>query len=247
MNWYVPLAGDAPVRLFAFPHAGAGCAQFAGLAKAMAPEVALWAANLPGRQGRLDEPPPDDLTALVETLAGELAPLTGTPYALFGYCGGALLALLVARGLRDRRVPSPTRLVVASFEAPDIARLPRGLAGLPSEQLWQRLAADGGTPPGMAADPRLRRVAEGAVRADFALLAGYRHTVEPPLEIPVTVCFGHDDPAPRGAWLGWQRQTVAPPELRELSGGHWLLDESPAELADVLRDAVATGPGAGTR
>jgi surfactin synthase thioesterase subunit len=105
--WYVPLAGDRGPRLFGFPHAGAGCAHFAELAAALAPDVAFWSASLPGRQARYGEPPPDDLDALVEALATHLAALATEPYALFGYCGGALLAFLVARQLWTAGVPAP--------------------------------------------------------------------------------------------------------------------------------------------
>jgi surfactin synthase thioesterase subunit len=244
-NWYVPLTDDGPVRLFAFPHAGAGCAQFAELAKAAAAEVSLWAANLPGRQARLEEPPPDDLDRLVETLADELTALDRRPYALFGYCGGALLAFLVARKLREYAVPAPIALVVASFEAPDVGRRPRGLSRLPSHQLWLRLRDDGGIPADLALDDRMRRVAEPAVRADFQLLDDYRHTIAPKLPCPITVCYGEQDDVRRGALLGWRRQTTAPVRLHPVPGGHWLLDHAVGELAAVIAAAV-TPTGTGT-
>jgi surfactin synthase thioesterase subunit len=244
-DWFVPLTSDRPVRLFAFPHAGAGCAQFAELAKATATDVSLWPANLPGRQARLDEPPPDDLDRLVERLVDELAATGEGPYALFGYCGGALLAFLVARKLREHGMPPPLGLIVASFEAPDIGRRPQGLARLPGHRLWATLAADGGISAELADDERMRRVAEPAVRADFALLDAYRHVAAPALDCPITVCFGEDDEVRRGALLGWRRQTVAPLALRPMPGGHWLLDHAVTALAAVVAEVAATaGDGA---
>jgi medium-chain acyl-[acyl-carrier-protein] hydrolase len=245
-DWFVPLRGDAPDRVFAFPHAGAGSAQLAGLAQRLAGPVrpvATWAANLPGRQARLDEPPADDLDRLVDTLATHLAKLGGGRFALFGYCGGGLLALLVAQALRDRGGPEPAVLVVASFEAPDIARLPDDVTRLPSALLWHRLAAAGGVPAALAEDERLRAVAEPAVRADFAMLSGYRHQRRPPLSCPVAVCFGTEDPAPRGAWLGWRRQTTGALWLRALPGGHWLLDDACDDIAGVLAEPFAPRSG----
>lgn len=235
-DWFVAMGDDAPNRVFAFPHAGAGCAQFAALAGRVGPGVAIWAANLPGRQARLDEPPARDLDPLVDELATHLAKVGSDRFALFGYCGGALLGLLVARVLRERGGPEPVELVVASYEAPDIARRPRGLARLPSALLWRRLADQGGVPAALATQERLRVVAEPAVRADFAMLAGYRHQAQPPLSCPVTVCFGTDDPTSRGAWLGWRRQSTGPLRLRPLPGGHWLLDDACEGLAAVLAE-----------
>jgi surfactin synthase thioesterase subunit len=237
-DWYVPLADDAPTRVFAFPHAGAGCAQFGDLAKLLAPEYALWSANLPGRQARLTEPPSTDLTALVDTLTGELAARADRPYALFGYCGGGLLAFLVARALHAGGAPGPVALVVASHEAPDIARRPRGVATLPGPRLWDALGAAGGMPPELAADVRMRRIAEPAVRADFGMLGDYRYRPAPPLPVTIDACYGTDDGLPRGCFLGWRRQSDRPVRVHALPGGHWLLDTAVADLATVVRDAL---------
>jgi surfactin synthase thioesterase subunit len=241
-DWYVRLNDDADVALVAFPHAGAGSARMVRLAKAVSPQVAVWAANLPGRQARLAEPPITDLDTLVGELTDRLADLVRPPYALFGYCGGALLAFLVARALRDRGAPAPVALMVASYEAPDIAYRPRRLADLPTRLLWSELINQGGITEEMAADERLRGVAERAIRADFAMIGRYRHLAAPPLNCPVVVCFGSEDRTPRGAWLGWRRQTTQPPRLCRLDGGHWLLDEAGDGLARLVVETLTDGP-----
>ncbi len=233
-DWYVRLGAETGTRLFAFPHAGAGSARMVRLAKAVSPEVSMWAANLPGRQARLAEPPVTDLDPLVEALTDALVDLARPPYALFGYCGGALTAFLVARALRDRGIPDPVTLIVASYEAPDIAYRPGWLATLPSRRLWSELIRQGAVTEDVVGDEHLRVVAEPAVRADFALLGGYRHVTAPPLAYPVSVCFGTDDPTPRGAWLGWRRQSTHPPRLHPLNGGHWLLEEAGTDLARLV-------------
>lgn len=242
-DWYLPLAEDTGTRLFAFPHAGAGTARMARLARTVSPAVTMWAANLPGRQARLMEPPVTDLDALVADLAKHLAELARPPYALFGYCGGALLAFLVARALRDGGAPDPAALIVVSYEAPDIAYRPRRLPRLPSAALWSKLSGQGAVADDVARFEKLRSIAEPAIRADFGLLGNYRHTAAPLLDYPVVVCFGTDDPTPLGAWLGWRRQSTRPPRLCPLNGGHWLLDEAVGELAEVVDRTV----GAGTR
>ncbi|GAA2682676.1 MULTISPECIES: alpha/beta fold hydrolase [Actinosynnema] len=243
-DWFVPMADVDGVRLYAFPHAGAGCAQLADFAQAAGEHgVSVWAANLPGRQARLKEIPRTDFTGLTEELAEALADLLdGTPYAVFGYCGGALLAYGVIHRLRTMGAPLPVHLVVASYDAPDITRRPRELSGLPPESFWRYLGESGGVPPALAADPRLRQVAEPALRADFAVLASYRHEVNPPLPTRITVCFGErDEETRRGALLGWRRHTAEPVGLRGLDAGHWLLDDACAELAAAIADSLPGG------
>ncbi|MEU5783364.1 thioesterase II family protein [Micromonospora lupini] len=246
-DWFLPLADDDGLRLFAFPHAGAGCAQLAPFARASSTlGISVWAANLPGRQARLDEPARREYTELIDDLADRISPNLDRPYALLGYCAGALLAFGLARALRARSAPLPERLVVASYEAPDIAVRPRRLAHLPTDLLWTYLQESGGAPVTLSGDRRLRAVAEPAVRADFAMLAAYRYQPDLPLPVPITVCHGLADDSPRGAFLGWRRHTTAPLDIRAVNGGHWLLDDACGELAsEVAASLAGTVPGPG--
>jgi medium-chain acyl-[acyl-carrier-protein] hydrolase len=242
-DWFVPLASDGgDLRVFGFPHAGAGCAQLVDLARALVPHgLTMWSVNLPGRQARLDEPPRAGLHPLTEELADAITPYLEQPYALFGYCGGALLAFMLVRTLRARSAPLPRQLVVASAEAPDIALRPRRVANLPSDTLWAYLEESGSMPASLGAEGRLRQVVEPAIRADFALLAGYRHQPDLPLPVPVTVCYGSRGHIPRGALLGWRRQSSWPVTLCEVDGGHWLLDDARGQLAAALGAVLSDG------
>lgn len=238
-GWFVRMEhrAGARARLYAFPHAGAGPAALGALAAALPDEIELWALNLPGRQARLDQPPRTDLDPLIAEVAGDLATTPGY-HALFGYCGGALLAYLAARHSASRKNP-PGRLFVGSFEAPDLALVPRRLHTLPDEAFWEVVLAQGGVPPELAARDDLRPVFESALRADFALYAGYRHRREEPLEVPICVLYGRDDPElSKGALLGWRRQSTVRPQLCELPGGHWLVEEDPGAVAACLAEHI---------
>jgi surfactin synthase thioesterase subunit len=248
-DWFVPLAGDTGTRMYGFPHAGAGCAQLAGFAKSLHQHgIAVWSANLPGRQARLGEPARTDFTTLADELTDALAAELGRrpapgPYLLFGYCGGALLAYGVLRRLRDRSLPLPARLVVASYEAPDIARRPYSLARLPSAALWSYLTETGGVPPDLGTNAKLRDLAEPAIRADFTMLGGYRHEPGLPLPVPITVCHGGEDQETRrGALLGWRRHSTYPIDLRAVDGGHWLVEDACEELVRTVLSAVVPEP-----
>lgn len=224
----------ARARLFVFPHAGAGPAAVDPLAEALPERIEVWALNLPGRQLRATEPPRTEIGPLVREIAADRVPGAGPAHsALFGYCGGALLAHLVAG------IAPPQRLFVGSYEAPDVAAVPRRMHFLPSERFWDVVLAEGGVGPELARHTDLREVFEPALRADFAVYAGYRHRAAPPRTVPITVLHGRDDPhLGRGGLLGWRRQSTTPPALRELAAGHWLLDEDLAGVAAALTEAV---------
>lgn len=243
-GWFVRAAPrpDADTRLYAFPHGGAGPSAFAALAAQLPPQIELWALNLPGRQARRDEPVRTDLDLLVEEIAEDLAAPPGSAprdIALFGYCGGALLAYLAARRCR------PQHLVVASFAAPDVVVVPRRLHLVPGEMFWDAVLEQGGVPPELA-HPDLRPVFEPAIRADFALYAGHRRQRSTPLDVPITVLYGRDDADLNlGGLLGWRRHTTAArTELRGFAAGHWLVDEHPAGVAACLAEILAVDPRA---
>ncbi|HJD81128.1 thioesterase domain-containing protein [Kitasatospora aureofaciens] len=245
-HWYVPLAADGDRRVFGFPHAGAGCAQLSSLADLLAGHsIALWSANLPGRQARLAEPPRTELAGLVDELTDALVErIDDRPYDLFGYCGGAVLAFEVARRLRARSVRLPERMFVVSFEAPDIAWRPRRLPYLPSDVLWEYLTERGGVSGDLAVDPTVRRLVEPAVRADFSWLGEYHCEPDAPLPVRAVVFHGlQDEDTLYGALLGWRRHSTEPVRLVPLDGGHWLLDDACAELADLMAREIA-GPAA---
>jgi surfactin synthase thioesterase subunit len=239
--WFVPLGerAEGRIRLYVFPNAGSGPASLTDLAGRFPPEVEAWSVNLPGRQARLAEPPPSDLDGLVEDLARDLLATARGPYALFGYCSGALLAYLVCRRLAELTPRGPERLLVGSFAAPDVTLLPRRLPSLPSWLFWDQLIELGGVPAEVAAREVLRPILEPALRADFGMLAGYRHVPGPPLPTPVTVLHGRHDPSlTRGALLGWRRHSTRRPTLREIDASHWLVDDAPAEVAAAISDEI---------
>ncbi|MEU4537569.1 thioesterase domain-containing protein [Streptosporangium sp. NPDC023825] len=263
--WFVPV-GERPggrIRLYTFPNAGSGPASLTGLAERFPDEVDVWSVNLPGRQARLAEPPVEDLDKLVDDLARDLLATAREPYALFGYCSGALLAYLVCRRLVELApasgaigtglpadlagpVPSPEsggrwpeRLLVGSFAAPDVTLLLRRLPSLPSWLFWDQLIELGGVPAEVAEREVLRPILEPALRADFGMLARYRHRQGPPLPVPVTVLYGsRDGSMSRGGLLGWRRQSVARPSMRELDASHWLAEETPGLLATVIAEEI---------
>lgn len=242
--WFVRCGADpaatAPT-VYVFPHAGAGPASLTALAAACAPHVDVWSVNLPGRQARLHEPARSDLDALVDELVADLAARARPPFALFGYCSGALLADLVAHGLQAAGRP-PAHLFLGSFAAPDVAAIPRRLHLLTSEAFWEQLPEQGGAPAQLAERVELRPVFEPALRADFALLAAFRYQRRPPLTAPITVLHGGSDTLlTRGGLLGWRRETRAGLVMREIDASHWLVEDAPDAVARVIVDGFPRG------
>ncbi|GIH19615.1 thioesterase II family protein [Rugosimonospora africana] len=238
-EWFVPVdrRATARVRLFVFPHAGAGPAAAAALRDLLPPEIEPWVVNLPGRHTRQAEPARTDIGPLSVELAEAIRDHDDLPHALFGYCGGALLAYLVAGH------HTPQRLFVGSFAAPDVALIPRRMHLVPDPAFWNLVLEEGGIPPQLARHDELRAVFEPPLRADFTLYAGYRHRPAQPLATAITVLYGRDDQhLSRGSVLGWRRHSRQPLDLCELTTGHWLLDQAADQVAGAIAGRLTPGP-----
>jgi medium-chain acyl-[acyl-carrier-protein] hydrolase len=114
------------LRLFCFPHAGAGPAAFRD-----------W--RLPGIEvapaGRAGPVP--DLLQLVNELERAIQPLIGGPYAFFGHSMGAGVAFELARALRRSGSRMPQVLILSAARAPHLrGEVPEGSAQV-SEALDQ--------------------------------------------------------------------------------------------------------------
>lgn len=243
--WFVPMVPDAerPVRLFAFPQAGGGCATFGACAALLRADTALWSVNLPGRQARFTEPPRTRLGPLVADLADDLAGRLDRPYALFGYCSGALLAFLLARAVTAAGLPSPHALIVASHPAPQRSRPPRTLHRMPAEEFWAELVSYGGVAAALLAQPDYREIFEPALRGDYALLADFVYEPGPPLDVPIVTIAGDADRAidPDDV-RAWCEQSTAGHTHASVDGDHWLLETAPAGVAAAISQQLR-GPG----
>jgi surfactin synthase thioesterase subunit len=239
-DWFIPLsdADRAVAHVYAFPQAGGGATAFAALADAVGPDIAVWALNLPGRQARFAEDPRTDLGPLLDELAAAVP--DRAPGFLFGYCSGALLAFLLARRMREVGRRLPAELVVASYPAPDRAEPARTTHLLPVEEFWAEILSYGGVPEGVAAQPDFREIFEPALRADYALLAGYGYADGPPLPMPITAVSGAEDPVLLADDVDrWRAHTTAAFEAVTVPGDHWLLEGALPHVRDLLRARCA--------
>jgi medium-chain acyl-[acyl-carrier-protein] hydrolase len=180
------------------------------------------------------------MEALVSSLADAVEHSLATPFALFGMCSGAVVAFELARELRRRDRPGPTRLLVAAQRAPHLrAALGEGAAdGLDPRE---RVDALGGTDPVVLEHPELMALLEPVLQADFRLIDSYEYRPEAPLECPITA-FGPDrdrylEPS---AVQAWSEETSGAFEHVTLSGDHLFSGPAWRALAESVAASLAT-------
>ncbi|MEU2915727.1 thioesterase II family protein [Streptomyces massasporeus] len=222
------------VRLFCFPHAGAGASAFAAWPDLFPSDVEIVAVQLPGREDRVGEPHPASVDVAVRMVAVALRPYLQGPYAFFGHSGGALLAFELARALRKRGT-QPGHLFLSGQSAPGYDVAAPELHRLSDDDFSAALRSLDGTSDGVFTDPELMKLLLPTLRADFTLWENHRHRPDQPLSVPVTALGGDTDPrAPVGGLRAWEEQTTGAFSVEVFPGGHFYLNDSEAELAAVL-------------
>jgi medium-chain acyl-[acyl-carrier-protein] hydrolase len=230
-------SAKAEIRLFCFPHAGAGTLLYRSWATELAPAVEVCPALLPGRESRANEPPAERIEELVSSLTAAIRTLLDRPFAFFGHSMGAGIAFELARSLRRAGLRLPVALFVSGARAPQY-RLNWQPGPEPTDaELLDQLRRLEGLP----ADDSLR-LALPLLRADTSLYRHYVYTPEPPLDIPIFAYGGDGDPNVRPEHLdAWREQTTALFERREFPGGHFYLRANQPELLEALRADLQAG------
>ena len=236
----VPGDSETAIRLFCFPHAGGGSAQYYNWKRLLPRSIQVCPVQLPGREYRHRETPYRDLDLLTEDLACELADWVSTPYALYGHSMGAHIAFGLCRRFRARRLPLPLHLFVSSANPPQATGADPPLDGLSDRELIESAQEKyRGIPERILADPEYLQLILPALRADFAMLNRRTYSEEEPFAFPISVFGGRDDPHfPESSLKDWERHTIGPATLRFFQGDHFFWHGDPRPLTDALSAAL---------
>lgn len=208
-------------RLFCLPNAGGGASAYCSWISGLAPHIAVYPVQLPGRENRLAQRPIQNMDEMVSTLAQVLTPYCDRPFAFFGHSMGALICFALTRYLRRQGLPLPSHLFLSAYRAPHTPLEDR-LCGVSDDELIRKILSLHGTQREVFANPELRRLLLPIFRADFALCETYASTPEAPLAIPFTVFGGkQDNRVSQDALEAWREHTDTTFTLQMLPGDHF--------------------------
>jgi medium-chain acyl-[acyl-carrier-protein] hydrolase len=197
----------------------------------------VYAVQLPGREGRLREAPHTDFQRLMAATYGALRPYLDAPFALFGHSMGALLAFEFARRLRQEGGPAPLLLFVSGHRAPHLPSPHPPIAHLPDAEFVAEVRQRyDGVPDQVLEHAELMDLLLPGLRADMAVVEGYRFVDEPPLHCPVSAYAGCGDPeAAEPELAAWRVQTSGSFRLHRFPGTHFYLRNARTELLAAIR------------
>lgn len=234
-QWFVTLKPNpqARLRLFCFPYAGSGAMIYHSWVDQFPSDVEVCLARLPGREGRLREPPLTNLAPLLQLISAETRPLLDKPFAFFGHSMGAVIAFELARMLRRQR--EPEHLFISGRRAPQLPRDEPFTYHLPEAEFIATVQKLNGTPREVLEHPELMKLMLPLLRADFEVCQTYSFEPGPPLNCDMTILGGLEDPdVPRSSLVPWSEQTTGACTVRMLPGDHFFLHSSQVLLMRVL-------------
>lgn len=245
-----------PVQLFCLAHAGGTATLYRRWAQRLPQNVRVVPLELPGHGARRALPAHTEWPSLIDGLCGEWHARRdpAVPFALFGHSMGALVGFELMHALRARDAGMAVWFGASASVAPSCRVRETHWLGCTHQQMVDRLRPLGGTPDALLEDRDFIDFLMPTLRADFHLCGTYpvdakgvggAATTREPLDCPVAVFTGRDDPATARAddiarWRDETRDTCA---FHRFDGGHFYLDDAPgpvlARVASSLADALA--------
>lgn len=226
----------AAFNLILFPFGGGGASAYRELALQLPAHIQAWAVQLPGRESRFAEPFCCDPLTVVRAVADEIDALQLPNPVFFGHSMGSDLAVLSVFQRRQQGLPLPPVLMVSGNKPPS-EPLVRRLADASTADLLQQLRSFGGIPAQALADPEFTELYLQKIRADYRLYEAVGAVMPPPqaLDLQLLVVNGADDPLLQDVDLQqWQQYSRHPVTFHTLGHGHFYLQSTAAELAQLL-------------
>jgi surfactin synthase thioesterase subunit len=218
--------------LFAFPWAGGGTSFYRTWQSRIGETAGICPIRLPGRESRLSESPFTDIHVLVGALLAAIRSHLDRPFAFYGHSMGAGIAFELTRALRREGLPMPSALFVSSARAPQLRTEPPPGQDPTDDELIRQLESLGDP----IDNPDLLRLALPALRADTYLYRHYLYQAEAPLNLPVHIFGGSEDPSlTRGQLEAWREQTTGPSSLTLFPAGHFFFRRFENEFLEALR------------
>jgi len=199
--------------------------------------IELCAVQLPGREGRINEPSVKSMPKLLPMLVDGLAEAFSGPYAIYGHSLGALIAFAFTRELRRRGKPLPLRLFVSGRRAPQCPPI-QASHHLPDPDFLREVTRRYGRIPAVVLeDAEVLALFLRIIRADIEIMDTYRYTEEPPLPMPLSAYGGTRDRTLTEALLDeWKAQTSSTYCSRMFEGDHFFPDTARREVIKTILD-----------
>ena len=230
----------AKFRIFLFPYAGGGASTYLSWLERFPDNFEIATVNPPGRGNRINEPPLENMTEMVEGLIACMAAHLDKPFAFFGHSFGASFAYEVVFQLRKRGFNLPVHFFASGRRAPHLPPRRPPWHNLPDKEFREEIEKLNGMPPRILKNDELMEIFTPILRADVKVANEYRREPEELLSFGVSVLGGTQDVSIRKEDIGqWQAHFSQPIDLRMFDGTHFFIEEKKDEVIKCILDVFS--------
>lgn len=215
----------AKFRIFCFPYAGGSAAIYRPWHSDFPSQIELCAVEIPGRI-QLRTPPAETLDSLVESIFPDILEFLDRPFAFFGHSFGSIIAYEVTKRLQKENKDLPVHVWVSSRRAPQVPLSIEPTYPLQDEQFIDVIQRQyGAIPKAVLAEKELLNLLLPILKADIKVNELYVGSLNPILQVPLTVFYGvQDHSVSRENLEKWAETTSAGCDLQSFAGGHFFID-----------------------
>jgi len=214
------------LSLLCLPYAGGDASAFRNWPTQLSAKARVGCAELPGRGDFFGLGSLVSIADQVEWLLPEVRQIR-TPWVVFGYSMGALLAFELAHALRAEGSRTPDLLMLAAHAPPGLKSRARPIHALRDEDFVERLKSFEGMAPEVCANSELLELLLPRLRSDIEACEKYVPAPREPLDMPLVIYGGvADAEVPAAAMLQWAPLSRARFDCVLLPGGHFFLQSS---------------------
>jgi medium-chain acyl-[acyl-carrier-protein] hydrolase len=226
---------NSALRLICFPYAGGSASIFHKWQQHMSPKIEVCPVQYPGRGTRMFESSYSEFLPLVHDLVRDLVPYLQQPFVFFGHSMGALVSFEVVRVLRNNYQVYPQHLFVSGHSAPQIPDPNPPVHNLPEPEFLEEIRKMNGTPKEALENEELMQLLLPTLRADFAACETYEYKMDDPIDCPLTVFGGLQDPDVSLEDLkAWRQQTKSSFNIYMFEGDHFFLHQQKTHMLEMI-------------
>ncbi|MEW9183960.1 thioesterase domain-containing protein [Bacillus mycoides] len=223
-------------KLFCFPHAGGSAFSYAKWKNYFNPYIEVVPIELAGRGYRIEESLYQSMEEAVNDVYTSIVKqIEHSPYILYGYSMGSLIAYEVARKIQDSKNVLPEFLVLSGRNHPN-SKMKNIRHNLSNEQFKREVIAMGGTPSGLLQSEELMGIFLPILRADFKIVETYIHDNNmQACDIDFLIFNGENDEfTTYNQVIKWEQYTSKTCTFHSFKGNHFFLNENIEEIANRI-------------
>lgn len=223
------------MTLFVLPFAGGNLYSYRKFQSHMPPDILMHPLEYPGRGRRQHETPLHSGEELARDICRQMHGHTDLPFSLYGHSLGALVGFLVCRELHRSGMPDPMHLFVSGSNGPSLKRKKEARYKLERQAFFELVGRIGGTPEAALTEVDLMCYLEPMLRADIRAYDTYVYSADTPLNSPITVFAGEEDPATTIEGCGaWRNETSGIVDVYTCPGNHFFIFDHGETLCRIM-------------